>query len=497
MPDNYVYIYVLNDDGTPLMPTKRKKHVRDLLNKGLARIKEHIPYTVQLKYHSEGYTQPLYGGTDPGRTNIGEAVLKGDGTVVYKAHLLSRNREIPKLMAERRQHRQASRRGERLARKRLAKRLGTTMKHLLRRKLPGYKDGMVTVKDIINTEARFNNRTRPDGWLTPTARQLVQTHINMVRNIRRILPVTYWSIETNRFAFMKMDDGKCCGADFQSGRMKDYPSVEAYVSARQQGSCCCCGKPIEHYHHIVPRHKGGSNLPENIAGLCADCHEKVHTGKITLDVTGIKKKYGALSVLNQAVPYIWKELVSMFGEANVGACFGYQTKDFREKHGLGKGHDTDAVAIAALAAGLAVRFGMPDTFELIQFRRHDRQNIKSQRERTYKYGTDTVAKNRRARFEQPEQTPALMDWYKAERQTFGKKAAQTTRSRLSVKPSARYYNNTGRAMPGAVFVYRGTRYVLTGQLSGGRYYRAYRCGKQNFPARECQVFRQNTGLVYA
>ena len=51
-------------------------------------------------------------------------------------------------------------------------------------------------------------------------------------------------------------------------------------------------------------------------------------------------------------------------------------------------------------------------------------------------------------------------------------------------------------MPGAVFIYRGKRFVMTGQLTGGAYYRAYRQDKKNFPAKAVQVVQKNKGLVY-
>jgi len=160
------YIYVQASDGTQLMPTKRKHHIQKLLKRGKAVIVEHVPFVVRLKYKGPKNTQHLFGGTDPGRNNIGNAVVNENGVVVYKDHVTTRNCEIAKLMAERRTHRQASRRGERLARRRLAKRLGTTSKKLLERVLPGCGKP-VKVKDIINTEARFNNRHRPAGWITP------------------------------------------------------------------------------------------------------------------------------------------------------------------------------------------------------------------------------------------------------------------------------------------------------------------------------------------
>ena len=62
------------------------------------------------------------------------------------------------------------------------------------------------MKDIINTEARFNNRLRPEGWLTPTATQLLRTHLNLFERISRILPVTDVAVEVNRFAFMELTD---------------------------------------------------------------------------------------------------------------------------------------------------------------------------------------------------------------------------------------------------------------------------------------------------
>ena len=37
------------------------------------------------------------------------------------------------------------------------------------RKLPGFKDGKLAVKDIINQESRFNKRKRSARSLTPTA----------------------------------------------------------------------------------------------------------------------------------------------------------------------------------------------------------------------------------------------------------------------------------------------------------------------------------------
>ena len=477
------YIYILASDGRPLMPTRRRGHVFKLLRRGKARIAEHVPFTIQLKYETPGITQPLFGGTDPGRTNIGNAVMTADGVVVYKDKVETRNREVPKLMAKRRMHRQASRRGERLARKRLAKKLGTTMKGLLERRLPGYGEGTVTVKDIINTEARFNNRKRPKGWVTPTVTQLIRTHVNMIRRIRKFLPVDNWALELNKFAFMLMEDDTVRGVDYQNGRMKGFASVNDYIGNLQKGRCACCGSPIAHYHHIVPGSQGGSDRPENIIGLCLSCHEKVHKKELSLTVIGEKKKYGALSVLNQAVPRIADALEAEFG-SNFTTCTGMETAVLRELYGIRKDHDLDAVCIAAVGAAPADIHDTAHTFTVRQYRRHDRALIRSQRERTYYLDGVAVAKNRRPRFEQEDK--ALSDLNLSRQEI----------SRLRVKKSTRYYNNPKRLMPGAEFLYHRDRYVMRGQHCKGAYFRTAGAGTTEFPARECRIIRHNRGLVY-
>lgn len=156
------YIYVIGTDGRPQMPTKRKRHVLKLLNTGKARIAEKVPFTIQLKYDNIPVLQPVILAADPGRTNIGVAALSPFGDLMFAAVIETRNKEIKKLMADRKAHRQASRRGERKARQRLAKKYGTMIKaSMIMRKLPQYAaDKFVTCNVIRNTEARFCNRKR-------------------------------------------------------------------------------------------------------------------------------------------------------------------------------------------------------------------------------------------------------------------------------------------------------------------------------------------------
>lgn len=270
------YIYVIGIDGKPQMPTNRKVRVRKLFKLGMAKIVDTVPFTMQLLYKNEPVLQPITIAEDQGRTNIGAAVLTQLGNLVFSAVVETRNKSIKKLMADRKAHRQASRRGERKARQRLAKRHGSMIKAgMIMRKLPQYAaDKFVTCKIIKNTEARFCNRKRIPDWLTPTVNHLVQTHINLIKKIEKYLPITDVAIEVNRFAFMQMENPNISGLDFQNGPLKGFDDVKTAIREQQHGKCLMCKNDIEHFHHIIPRSKGGSNTIQNQAGLCKKMSRK-------------------------------------------------------------------------------------------------------------------------------------------------------------------------------------------------------------------------------
>lgn len=406
-------------------------------------------------------------------------------------------------MKKRAAMRRASRRGERLARKRLARAHQTIMKPGQKlRHLPGFGDGKtVPVKDIINTEARFSNRTRQAGWLTPTARHLVQTHLQGLKNRMKRLPITDAVVELNKFAFMAMDNPDIRRWQYRQGPLYGKGSVKEAVSEMQDGHCLLCRQPIDHYHHHDPQHRNGSNTLGNLVGLCENHHTLVHNDpkwadKLDTMHNRLNKKYGALSVLNQAIPFILAGYVALLGEGHVFVTDGYTTHQMREAMGLEKNHDQDAYVIACSILNTNNKAFVVDTVESLeirQFRRHDRAIIKSQNERTYKLDGVVVAKNRKKRMDQKDDS--LQDWYLKTMRQVGRSEADTLRSRLKVEKSRRRYNNPDRVMPGAVFFYEKKPYVLQGQLTGGAYYRAVGQGSRNFPAKQCHIVAGNNGLV--
>lgn len=131
-------VYILAKDGTPLMLTENCGYVRQLLDAHRAVVVCRKPFTIRLKYQTDKKTQPLVCGIDPGRTNIGIAVVTEEGSCQFSANAVTNNKEVPKRMAERKTHRQASRQGEQLRRQRRAVANGTCFEgETMEQVLPG------------------------------------------------------------------------------------------------------------------------------------------------------------------------------------------------------------------------------------------------------------------------------------------------------------------------------------------------------------------------
>lgn len=493
-----VVAYVLSKDGKPLMPMYSHGRVRRLLKAKRAVVKSRVPYVIQLTYDPlTNVTQSITLGIDPGRTNIGVCAITENEDVLYSAAVETRNKEIPKLMSDRKAHRMASRSGERKRRQRKAIANNTTFKgsNIRERILPQCEEP-ITVHYINNTEARFCNRKRPKDWLTPTANQLLQTHLNVINLVNKILPVTNIVLEINKFDFVKMENPKVKNWEYQKGKLWGYCSVEGAVSARQDGHCIFCKNPIDHYHHVIPKHCGGNESVDNRAGTCEKHHHLVHTeteweDKLKKKQAGVLKKYHALSVINQIMPYLLSALSET--KTNLYVSTGYETAETRKRFGLPKLHYVDAWCIA-VSIVKCNKFPKFNPYSIKQFRRQNRAQIHHQTERVYKLDGTVIAKNRNKRTEQ--KCDSLHEWYEKQKIALGETEARKLLSKLKVTESTRYYNNTKRVLPGAIFIYGNKRCIISGQHNKGSYYNAVSKGHLDFPVQYCKVIKQNTGLVY-
>ena len=501
-----VNVYVLNKDGSPLMPIHSYGRAKRLLKSGKARIASTRPFTVQLKEQIDNpVLEECLLGIDPGRTNIGLCVIDRRGRVLFASDLKTRNKAIAKLMLDRKRARQASRRGERKVRQRRA--VSSDKKGMARavefwRMLPGCSKP-VCCKIIRNQPAKFEHRKRKNGWLTPTANHLLQTHVNVVKKIMKLLPVSCIAIEINRFDFAKMENPGIKNWEYQMGKLAGYKDVDEAVFIQQKGKCLLCGKPIQHYHHIVPVSKGGSENIDNKAGLCSQCHagpKGVHKSsaarkRLERKKKGLLKKYHALSVINQVMERLLLELTKI---RPVYITAGYETQKIRRtclpyypKAQDDGTHYIDAWCIAVAACGLNDP-EHPDFcesfYEIVQFRRHDRAIINAQKERTYYLDGKVVAHNRHKRTGQAD---TKENWDSlAEFRAKNPKAV----SKLTVKKSTRSYNEPGRVLPGATIRYNGNNYILKGNHNDR--FILFSIGGSGIPKSKCEIARHNTGLVF-
>lgn len=304
-------VYVLNKDGQPLMPTGRCGKVRRLLRDKLAKVARRCPFTIQLLYDSGTQTQPVILGVDAGSRHIGLSAVTED-MELYSGEVEVRN-DIVKLLAARREARRSRR----------------SRKTRYRR-------------------ARFDNRRRQDGWLAPSVRQKIQTHLNAVNRIRRILPVTHITVETASFDIQKIKNPDICGKQYQQGEQLGFWNVREYILFRDRHICQCCkGRSkdrILNVHHIESRQTGG-DAPNNLITLCETCHTGHHRGTVKLPKTihrGMPFKDAAfMGIMRWAFYDRLKEECP-----SVSMTFGYITKQARIMHGLPKGHSVDARCIA-------------------------------------------------------------------------------------------------------------------------------------------------------
>ncbi len=331
-------VYVLNTNGQPLMPTNRYGKVRHLLEDGKAKVIKRCPFTIRLLYKGTNYTQPISLGIDAGSKHIGVSATTED-KVLYEADVELRN-DIVELLSTRRELRRARRNRKTRYRK-----------------------------------ARFNNRRRGDGWLAPSIREKIDTHLTVIANVHKILPITKITVETAQFDIQKIKNPNIQGVEYQQGEQLNFWNVREYVLWRDNHTCQCCkGKSkdkILNVHHIESRKTGG-DAPNNLVTLCEYCHHQYHLGNIQLPKT-IKrgasfKDASFMGIMRWAFYNKLKEIYP-----NVHMTYGYITKNKRIEHGLPKERYIDARCISGNPLAKPLRY----VFYQKKVRCHNRQIHKS------------------------------------------------------------------------------------------------------------------------
>lgn len=328
-------VYVQNIEGNPLMPTTRYCKVRKMLKGGLARVVQRMPFTIRLNYKTTEFKQPISLGIDAGSVYIGVSATTEDKEL-YAAEVHLRT-DIVGLLATRRE-----------------------LRHTRR------------IRKIRHRKIKLN-RSRKTNKLLPSTEHKVCSHIRIINEVYKILPISFTTIEAAQFDIQKINDPEISGVEYQKGEQYGFWNVREFVLCRDEHTCQYCkgksGDRVLNVHHIESRKTGGDS-PNNLITLCKACHSKIHKGLISLDKErGIRlHNTVAMGIIRK---YVFKRAKSLYG--NVRMSYGYKTKCDRIANNLKKSHSTDAFCISGNLKAKPLNF----FYAIKQVRRHNRQTHKS------------------------------------------------------------------------------------------------------------------------
>jgi len=316
------------------MPTTQHTG-KKLLQQGKATVVQRCPFTIQLNYATGETRQPIKLGVDLGYTKLGFSA-KTDKLEVISGTLTLRQ-DVSNKLEEKRRYRRS------------------------RRARLGYRP------------PRFNNRTRPEGWLTPSIQHRHDSHIRLVDKLETLLPIPFKRIEVTNFDTHKMQQPEITGVEYQQGTLQGY-EVKEYLLDKWGRTCAYCGRkdvPLE-VEHIIPKSRGGTNRVSNLTISCRACNVK--KGDQTAKEFGYphiqrqaKQPLKAPTCLNNIR---WRIVEQLEAEHT----YGYITKYQRNKLGLEKSHINDAFVIAG---GINQERCRP--YEVIQVRRNNRSLQKNRK----------------------------------------------------------------------------------------------------------------------
>lgn len=322
-------VYVLDRTEKPLMPCSEKR-ARLLLARGRARVHRLVPFVIRLtdRRQADCALQPLALKLDPGSRFTGMALVRRQGrrvSVLSLLELIHRGAAIRQALLQR----AAFRRRRRSAN--------------LRYRAP-----------------RFDNRTRPAGWLPPSLRHRLDTSLAWVARLRRWAPIASLAVERVKFDLQALQNPGIVGIEYQQGTLQGY-EVREYLLEKWGRRCAYCGTeqvPLE-VEHIVPRSAGSSDRVSNLTLACRTCNQ--NKGNRPLEVFLARQPLRLARIMAQAkAPLRDAAAVNATRNAlfasllatglSVEAGSGGQTKFNRRRLGLPKSHALDAVCVGEVEA---------------------------------------------------------------------------------------------------------------------------------------------------
>ena len=296
-------------------------YARILLHSKQAVIHKRYPFTIRLRNNNAVKKDAIYTvKIDPGASVTGISIVDSENKVIMLAELVHRGKTIKKNLDSRRAVRRSR-----------------------RQRKTHYRP------------ARFQNRTRSQGWLAPSVKSRADNVINFVRKLKRFLNISNVEIERVSFDVAQMSsDTKLHGADYQQGLLYQT-ELRSYLFKKYNGRCVYCGNKATEIEHVIPKSKGGTDSVHNLVIACRKCNEL--KGKLSLKEFGelMNKDFSRLepkelprhaAIVQSARNYMFQEIAKIV--PNTVGYDAWLTKYNREELGLPKQHYYDALSVGEI-----------------------------------------------------------------------------------------------------------------------------------------------------
>lgn len=155
-------VLVISKQKKPLAPISNVG-ARRLLSAGRAVVHNYYPFVIRLKFDVKEQTETFIIKIDPGSKETGIAILH-ENLAIFLAIIQHRGLEVKRSLKKRRAHRRSKRNRKTRYRK-----------------------------------ARFENRTRPKGWIPPSLKSRADNIINIVKKFQKWVPIKEIQIEEVSF----------------------------------------------------------------------------------------------------------------------------------------------------------------------------------------------------------------------------------------------------------------------------------------------------------
>ena len=299
---NIKYIYVLDSNGKPLMPTKRLGMVRRWLKSSQAHWYKNSRDIIQFERPIAHHLQKITQGCDLG-DHLGISAI-ANKQEIYSSESYCDSKQAHKRMQERKMYRR-------------------TRRNRLRYRAP-----------------RFDNRKH--AKYAPSIKRKLDFQIKEIARISEFLPVNNYIFEGAMFDINKLTH--------HMWQQKGYHNILDFLYARDNGCDALDGKQYPKsdlvVHHLIHRADGGTNNPDNLVLLTRWHHNQANHNNGVLDELAKKRQQtfkkvdtrGAyfMNILNVELPKYFDYLPT----------FGYITAQRRKQYGIAKTHHDDAFVIA-------------------------------------------------------------------------------------------------------------------------------------------------------